>query len=171
MLTALLKKLKERICLNKIVSMEDMIPLIKEQIANNGEVSFTPKGNSMLPMLRNNMDTVVLGSAAGKLKKYQVALYLRDNGQYVLHRVVKVKVDYYVMRGDNQFVDEWGIRDDQIIGIVHSFTRKGRTYSCDSKTYIIYYKLWTATTYVRKYIRKCRRLAGKVKRKIIRTIR
>lgn len=157
--------------MNKIVSMEEMIPLIKEQIGNDGEVSFTPKGSSMLPMLRNNMDTVVLGKANGKLKKYQVALYLRDNGQYVLHRVVRVKADYYIMRGDNQVVDEWGIRDDQIIGVVHSFTRKSKTYACDNKTYIIYYRLWTATVSVRKYMRKCRRLAGRVKRKIIRTIR
>ena len=154
--------------MRKVVSMNDLIPLMEEQMQHDGEVSFTPKGNSMLPMLRNNVDTVVLGKAESKLKKYQVALYVRDNGQYVLHRVVKTDGGSYVMRGDNQFVNEPGIRDNQIIGVVHSFIRKGKRYTCDNKRYIIYCKVWTATVGLRKGIRKCCRFAGKVKRKILR---
>ncbi len=157
--------------MNKTVAMEDIIPLIKEQIEKDGEVTFTPKGNSMFPMLRNNKDTVTIEKAVFPLKKYQIPLYVRENGAYVLHRVVKVEKDGYVMRGDNQFMDEHGITEAQIIGVVSRFTRKNKTYYCNAKSYILYYKIWINTVSFRKYLRVLRRFAGKVKRKIIRVFR
>ena len=154
--------------MSKIISMDDIIPLMKEQLEHNGEVTFTPKGVSMLPMLRSNRDTVTLCRVRFPLKKYQVALYLRDNGQYVLHRIVGIEHDRYIMRGDNQFIDEPGIREDQIIAIVDRFNRKGREYTCSSKLYILYYKIWVNTVGIRKGLRRARRIAGKLKRKILR---
>ncbi|MFQ9516151.1 MAG: hypothetical protein ACLRZ9_10015 [Eubacterium sp.] len=154
--------------MNKVVSMEELVPLIKEQIDNNGEVTFTPKGTSMLPMLRHNKDTVTLGKAESPLKKYQVVFYLRKNGQYVLHRVVKIEKNGYVMRGDNQFFDEPGIEENQIIGVVQGFTRKGREYSCEDFLYLLYCKVWVNTVTIRKWFRRGRRIAGRVKRKILR---
>ena len=80
--------------MNKIIPMEDMVQIIKEQFAAGGEkVSFTPRGCSMLPMLRDNLDKVVLEKPADHLKKYDLPLYMRDNGSYVLHRVVDVGED------------------------------------------------------------------------------
>lgn len=163
----LLTRLKERICLNKVVAMEDIIPLIKEKINEGGKAKFTPKGNSMLPMLRNNLDTVTLAKPVFPLKKYEIPLYIRKNGQYVLHRVVGMQGDTYVMRGDNQFYNECGIEDEQIIGVVTSFTRKGKDYSCNSLSYRIYCKLWVESARFRIYYRRVRRFAGKVKRKIL----
>lgn len=154
--------------MNKIVAMDDIMPLIREQMQNNGAVSFTPRGSSMLPMLRNNKDTVTLCRAEFPLKKYDLPLYVRDNGHYVLHRVVGVEENCYVMRGDNQFLDEPGIRDEQIIGIVHSFTRKNKTYDCKSPKYMLYCRIWVNTAGLRKYFRILRRIAGKIKRRILR---
>ena len=48
--------------MNKVVSIEDIVPLIKEQLNYNGTVRFTPKGNSMLPTLRNNKDCLLYTS-------------------------------------------------------------------------------------------------------------
>lgn len=154
--------------MNKVVSMEELVPLMEEKINNNGEVVFTPKGISMLPMLRNGRDVVTLGKAEFPIKKYQVAFYKRDNGQYVLHRIVKLESGSYVMRGDNQFSNESGIREDQVIGVVKAFTRKGISYSCDNKKYILYYKIWCNTVGIRKCLKVARWFAGKAKRKILR---
>lgn len=157
--------------MNKIVSMDDIIPLMKEQINNNGEVAFTPKGNSMLPMLRSNKDIVTLCKAQFPLKKYDLPLYVRGNGKYVLHRVIGVEKDSYVMRGDNQFLNEPDIREEQIIGVVHSFTRKNKRYNCDSRTYMLYCRIWVNTVEIRKVLRIMRRIAGKIKRKVLRMFR
>lgn len=154
--------------MKKVVSIDDIVPLMKEQINREGYVKFTPKGNSMLPTLRNNKDSVTLGKPNFPLKKYDIAFYLRDNGQYVLHRVVKKeKNDTYVMRGDNQFRDEKGLREEQIIGVVKNFTRKGKEYTQDEISYKIYCVVWCKTVKVRKVLRKLRRIAGKIKRKLL----
>lgn len=171
MLTILSTRLKERICLNKTVSMDEIMPLIREQIENNGEVTFTPKGNSMMPMLRNNKDTVTLKKAEFPLRKYDLPLFIREDGSYVLHRVVRIEDDAYVMRGDNQFADEHGITKEQIIGIVHSFKRKNKRYDCKSKVYCCYCRVWVNSVKIRKYIRLLRRIIGKIKRKIVRTFK
>lgn len=154
--------------MNKVISMDDIIPLIKEQIKNNGEVLFTPKGNSMLPLLRDNRDTVAIGKASSQLKKYQMVLYVRKSGQYVLHRIVKVAGDSYTMRGDNQFVDELGINEEQIIGVVNGFIRKGKKYTLDNKKYKLYCIIWVNTVKLRKRLWICRKTAGKIKRKLLR---
>lgn len=154
--------------MNKIVSMEDIVPLMKEQIINNGEVTFTPKGNSMLPMLRNGKDIVTLGKPQFPLKKYDLPLYEREGGKYILHRVVDVNNDTYVMRGDNQFINEPGIKEEQIIGVVKNFTINNKKYSCDSRVYMLYCKVWVNTVRIRRILRIMRRYAGKIKRKILR---
>ena len=84
------------------VHMDDLVPIIKEHLAQGQSVTFSPKGISMLPMLRQGKDTVTLSPIVGKLKKYDLPLYQRQDGKYVLHRIVKVKDGFFTMAGDNQ---------------------------------------------------------------------
>ena len=48
--------------MNKIVQIEDIVPIIEEQLKSGGKVSFTPRGTSMLPLFRDNVDTVILAT-------------------------------------------------------------------------------------------------------------
>ena len=144
------------------------MPLIREKIENNGKVSFTPKGISMNPLLRSNRDTVIIKSVSGRLKKYDIALYIRDNKKYVLHRVVKVNKKSYTMRGDNQLFNEYGITDEQIIGVVAEFIRKGKRINVNKPGYKLYCVLWVNSCAIRRIFRMGRRLLGKIKRKIVR---
>ncbi len=128
---------------SKRVRLTDMHPLITEKLAANGEVIFTSAGTSMLPTLRDRKDQVCIVAPPGRLKKHDLPFYQRDSGQYVLHRIVKVNSDgTYTLRGDHQFVNERGIRPDQIIGIVKGFWRGGRYISCDSLLYRLYCRVW-----------------------------
>ena len=133
--------------LNKEVQLEDVIAIISEKLKAGGTVTFTPNGTSMLPMLRDGEDVVVLkGTEGRRLHLLDVPLYRRDNGQCVLHRVIDVCRDgSYVMCGDNQFAKEKGIRDDQIIAVMTGFFRKGKTYTVDSFLYRAYVNFWYYT--------------------------
>lgn len=155
--------------MNKIVSMDEMVVIMKEQLERGGKVEFTPKGISMLPMLRHNQDVVMLEKQKGKLQKYDLPLYQRDNGKYVLHRVIKVCEDgSYVMCGDNQVTIETGIRDENIIGIVTEFVRKGKRYSCCGSGYKIYCRIWCSSLTLRKILLRIRGILGKIKRWLMR---
>ena len=64
----------------------------EEEIARNGFLLYRNVGDSMLPLIRQGRDLVLVSrKPEGRLKKYDVPLYRRDSGQYVLHRILKVR--------------------------------------------------------------------------------
>ena len=128
--------------------LDELIPLIRERLSDGQSVTFSPKGTSMLPMLRQGIDTVEISSISGRLKKYDLPLYLRDNGQYVLHRIVEVG-ETYTCIGDNQFVLEPGLRQDQMIALVSAFTRGGKRIKVSDPKYQMYCRIWCASRPVR----------------------
>lgn len=132
------------------VSLEQMMPLILERLASGEDVQFTPRGTSMLPMILGGRDHVVLSPVTGKLKKHDIPLYRRDNGHYVLHRIVKAG-ETYTMVGDNQYQKEPGIRQDQLLAVVSAFVRDGKRYLVTDPSYRAYYLFW----YYSRPIRRC----------------
>lgn len=148
----------------KNVTLEEMMPLIRAQLAEGRSVRIYPRGTSMLPMLVEDRDSVVLSPLPDRLKRYDLPLYQRKNGQFVLHRVVKVG-ETYTCLGDNQFVFEEGLSHDQMIAVVSSFTRKGKAYSVTDLSYRFYRAFWFRSRYIRRFWRRCmgrlRRLLGK----------
>ena len=114
-----------------LAHMDELVPLIEERLSANGTVKLSPTGISMLPMLRQGIDCVVLARPEKRLKKYDIPLYRRANGRYVLHRITSVSGDEYTCIGDNQFKLEYGIAQDQLIGVMVAFTRGERQYSAD----------------------------------------
>ena len=53
------------------IGLCDAIHLIREKLAEGGEVLFSPKGTSMLPTLKEGRDRVVLSAPPKKLKKFR----------------------------------------------------------------------------------------------------
>ena len=140
--------------LNKETTLDAVIDIIKEKLDSGGTVTFTPNGTSMLPMLRDGEDVVVLKKPSGRLHLFDVPLYQRENGQYVLHRIIDFERDgSYVLCGDNQFAKERGIRDDQIIAVMTAFYRKGKAYSITSLRYRAYVNFWYYTRIFRHAFR------------------
>lgn len=129
------------------------MPLIKECLQAGKTVKFSPKGTSMMPMLRQGIDNVILTTAPRELKKYDLPLYQRENGQYVLHRIVQVG-ETYTCVGDNQFELERGLRHDQMIAVMVAFTRAGKRYSAESAAYRFYCRFWHYSRPVRHFWRR-----------------
>jgi hypothetical protein len=128
-------------CNERCVRLEELMPLILQQLERGQPVKFSPRGTSMLPMLRQGRDSIVLSPVPAKLKKYDLPLYRRDNGQYVLHRVIRVG-DAYTCMGDNQFVPELGLRHEQMIGLVTAFCRDEKEIPVTNIAYRLYCRLW-----------------------------
>lgn len=137
----------------KVLShLDEMMPLIKECLAAGQSVNFSPRGISMLPMIRQGRDSVGLSAPPDKLRKYDIPLYQRKNGHYVLHRVVRVG-ETYTCIGDNQFVFEDGIEHDQIIAVCTSITRGGKTMSVHSFRWYAYAVIWHYSRFLRRVVR------------------
>ena len=91
-----------------------------------GQLIYSNVGDSMLPLIRQGRDLLVIRRQTGRLKKYDVPLYRRDSGQYVLHRVLKVRDNDYVICGDNRWHRETGITDRHILGVLTAIIRDGK---------------------------------------------
>lgn len=108
-------------------------------------------GRSMLPMLRQDKDTVELKKAPEKLKKYDLPMYRGPGGKYIMHRIVDVKPDYYVCLGDNTYRHE-KVRREQIVAVVCAFYRGKRRISADAPAYRLYCWIWCAAYPVRCFL-------------------
>lgn len=139
--------------LEKEIALDSIMPLIKETLATGRSVQFSPRGTSMLPMIRQGIDRVTLSPLPDALKKYDLPLYQRDNGQYVLHRIVKTG-ETYTCIGDNQFQLEPGLRHDQMIAVVTTFTRGDKTIPVTAPSYKIYCRFWHFSRPLRHFRRR-----------------
>jgi len=125
------------------------MPLLRERLEQGQSVRFSPRGTSMLPMLRQGLDTVILSPLPErKLKKYELPMYQRKNGQYVVHRIVKVE-ETYTCIGDNQFQKEPGVKHEQMIALVTGFTRGGTEHSVEELSHRFYCRFWHYTRPIR----------------------
>ena len=133
--------------------LNNLMPLFRERLAAGQKIQFSPRGISMLPMLRQGIDSVILSPVPEKLKKYDLPLYQRDDGKYILHRVVEAG-DTYTCIGDNQFVYERELRHDQMIALVTTFTRDGRQIPVTNPVYRLYCSFWHHSRSARHFLRR-----------------
>lgn len=122
---------------------------IEEQLREHGVVVSTTAGVSMWPMLRNRRDRVVLTAVGEKqLEKFDLPLYRLPDGKYVLHRIIGVREDCYIIRGDNTYRKEY-VPKDWILGYVTEFYRGGKHVDASSKGYRFYVSVWNKLYFLR----------------------
>ena len=137
----------------------------EDVIERDGRLVYTNVGDSMRPLIRQDRDILVIEKPKGRLKKYDVPLYKRDSGQYVLHRVLKVRPDDYVICGDNRYSKEYGISDRHIIGVLTAVVRDGKEMPITDLRYRLYVHLWCDFFPIRAVILKTRRFPKWLKRR------
>lgn len=138
---------------------------IEEVLKADGLFVSTTAGMSMYPMLRNRKDTIVIRPYEGRLRKYDVPLYKRKD-TYILHRIVKVLPESYVICGDNCEWKEYDITDEQILGVLTEFYRGEKRIDMQGIGYKLYARIWSNSFPVRMCYRKVKRLASRIWRKI-----
>lgn len=141
----------------------------EEEIQGSGYLLYWNVGDSMLPLIRQGRDLMEISrKPEGRLKKYDVPLYKRDSGQYVLHRILKVRKEDYVLCGDNRWQCETGILDRHIIGVLTGVIRDGKKFSLTDWRYRLYVHLWCDLFYLRAVLLWCRDVPRRIKRKFYR---
>ena len=119
---------------------------------------YTSVGCSMLPLIRQKRDIVeIRAKGPGRCRKYDVVLYKRG-GQYILHRILKVLPEGYLIAGDHNTFLERDITDEQILGVMTRLVRDGRSITPENPLYRLYVHLWCDC-----YPLRCLILRGKAK--------
>ena len=127
----------------------------EEYIENNGSLTYTNVGVSMLPLLRQGKDMFIVSKRNGeRCHVGDVVLYRRPPDKYVLHRVIEVRENDYVILGDNCVNKEYGIKDENIIGVMTGYIRNGREHTVSEKGYRLYSFVWLHTIAFRTGLKK-----------------
>ena len=96
-------------------------------IAEEGKVvSMLIAGSSMAPFLCHNRDYIYFTKPERELRRGDMVFYQRDSGQYVMHRIYRVKHEGYYMVGDAQTQIEGPLRRDQIFAVITQVKRAGK---------------------------------------------
>ena len=132
---------------------------ISECLEKTGKYTGLTMGTSMRPMIHQQRDNIIIVKNTERLKKYDVAVYQLKTGKYVMHRVVEVHPDHYIIVGDNLKMREY-VTDDMICGRLIGYYKKGKRYiDCDNnKLYRLYSRVWVALMPIRPltiFINRC----------------
>ena len=130
--------------------MEQLIQIIRLQLEEKGSASLVVTGSSMLPMLRPIKDSVLLAPPE-RYKKGDIILYRRENGKYVLHRILTKKEGYVICCGDNQWEKE-RVDDTWVLAVVTDFYKQRKKYSVTAKWYRLYKWSWITLFPIRRVL-------------------
>lgn len=143
---------------------------LREILDTCGTYTGLTLGTSMKPLIHQQRDNIIVVKNEGRLKKYDVPVYVTKKGKYIMHRVIKVCSDHYVIVGDNLTNREY-VTDDMICGVLAGFYKKGKHYvDCNnSKLYKLYSRVWVALLPIRPFLLLFPRGASWIKRHIFKT--
>lgn len=135
--------------------MADLVPVIREVIASGGEFNLFTRGTSMRPTICEGVHSVMLG-APDDIRAGDILLYERENGEFVLHRLVRMRGDRLTMCGDNQFILEKGIPRSSVVAKVTAILQGEKTSKVNNS---LHFRLKLAS---KRTVRRAKRMAYKV---------
>lgn len=104
------------------IANDILIPELARLLAEGKEVRFTPSGVSMRPFIEGDQDSVILKALTRPPRRGDILLAQTQTlcGQttYVLHRLIRIENDTYVLQGDGNLAGEERCALGDIIGRV-----------------------------------------------------
>ncbi|MBR3144942.1 MAG: S24/S26 family peptidase [Clostridia bacterium] len=143
----------------------------EEALSKEGRLVFTNVGDSMMPLIREGRDVLVIEKRdLSRLKRYDVVLFRRQNvkgrGEYVLHRILKILPDgNFCIVGDN-CIEKETITPSQILGVLSGLSRDGKPFNMNGLLYKLYVVFWCAPYHLRFFVLRGKWFLSRVLSKI-----
>lgn len=132
------------IVVSRTVDNSEYIKILLEIVKSDKTVSLTVAGDSMEPFLKDSRDRVFLTAIdnTDNIRKGDIVLFERNNGQYVLHRVYKKERDIFYFIGDGQGTVEEPVYPDQLKAFVQGAEINGRVCCPGSLKWEFFRLIW-----------------------------
>ena len=139
----------------RVIDTYEYVSMLKGLVEEGKEVNMIIAGSSMSPFLCHQRDTIWFKAPDSDLKAGDMVFYLRDNNQYVMHRICKVNSSgTYDIIGDAQTQIEHNVRRDQIFARITQVQRKGRILRPGNFWWGFFAKVWIHIIPLRPIIQK-----------------
>lgn len=134
----------------KIVSNDILIPELVKLVEEGAQVTFVPKGNSMVPFIRGDRDSVVLARPA-EVDVLDIVL-AKVNSTYVIHRIIAMDGEAVTLMGDGNVSGVEYCRKSEILAKVIVIVRGDRRIECTGWGHRAKARAWMALLPLRRYI-------------------
>ena len=138
--------------MRKVDTME-YVSVLRELTEQGKEVSLIISGNSMSPFLMHERDVIYFKKPDRKLRRGDMVFYQRKTGQFVMHRIWKVKEDGFYIVGDAQKEIEGPVQQEQIFALITKVMRKGKWLGPGDFWWEFFEKIWIRIVPIRGLIR------------------
>ena len=138
----------------KYVDTREYVKVLEALLKDHRTVRLPVSGNSMSPFLITARDSVLVREPEQPLKEGDVVLFQRDSGEYILHRICRIKNGEYYIVGDAQTRIEGPIRREQIFGLVIRAQRKGIWIDERDRWWKFFQYVWIRLIPFRPFLRK-----------------
>lgn len=138
----------------KKIDTREYISMLRELTESGKEVSMIISGNSMSPFLIHERDSICFKKPDRELRRGDMVFYQRSTGQYVMHRIFKVKPEGYYIVGDAQQEIEGPVAREQIFAIITKVQRKGKWIEPEDFWWEFFEHVWIRMIPVRRQIMK-----------------
>ena len=118
------------------------ISTLREIIQTGKDVSLIISGSSMAPFLVHHRDSILIGKPIRDLRRGDMVFYERESGQFVMHRIRKVRREGLYLIGDGQTETEGPLNQDRVFAIVKEVHRKGKWIGPKDKWWIFFSTFW-----------------------------
>lgn len=137
---------------NRVISNIDFFTLVEEEIKEGKSVTIPFKGNSMYPFIRSDKYIITLTPIKEELKINDIALF-KYRGEHLLHRLIEIKGNKYLFRGDGSIIQEELVERADIIAILARITTlDGKECRRDTFFWKQSHKLWQKLFPIRRYL-------------------
>ena len=126
----------------RVVDTREYVGVLRGLVEEGHEVSMLISGGSMSPFLIHGRDTIFFKRPDSPLRAGDMVFYERENGQFVIHRILRVRRDSYDIVGDAQTQIEPGIRREQIFARVTRVRRKGVIIGPGDFWWVFFARVW-----------------------------
>lgn len=111
------------------------------------------RGNSMFPFLRDGKDILELCPPGDKVLRRGDVVLFRYGGKLLLHRIVALRGDHFIMQGDGCWRSkEKAVRSDIFAILLAVRYPDGGIRYCQSFTWRFYSALWLYSRFIRRYL-------------------
>lgn len=152
----------------RIVKTREYVSMLRMLTEQGKEVSMLISGNSMSPFLMHGRDSIRFKKPDRKLKKGDMVFFQRKSGQFVMHRIVRVRKEGFYLLGDAHQTSEieGPIEESQIFARITSVCRKGKWIGPGNFWWEFFEHVWIRIIPFRRFfINTYRFLSGLLKRK------
>ena len=142
---------------------------LEELLDKDGYLAYTIKGISMMPLLHQDRDVVIIRKLNElPLKRFDIVLFKRTKrNEYVLHRILKcLPDDRYWIVGDNCISGDI-VDGEDILGILTQIKNGGRRSDPKNLSYQLYINTWCRFYHLRFAILKFRSFLSRAVHKIL----